>query len=313
MEGEDGAGGDGAAQIPDAEKPVEATTVTDDVRIEVDILALTAVGRVTETIADRIAAFKPDIVLIGGENLSASARAFDAFRERAEQLIKALESLPKDAKPAGEMAATESLAALGLVKTVANLMSYFKAETNYFGRKVELGEASIYPLMARHLREKSIDVILPEIVAPRFDDPAPVLSVFGMIDALIAQRNRLNEHHGGEPPLHVAALLARVDAVIDGALKPDPLTGDTSIAQLLLGSDICRLIAEAKKPLLVSLKSIAAGGHVRTRKHLFTTIFTGDKISFSGGAVVGYFIFDLKTSRILSGDVLSAIETMKGD
>ncbi|UIK19518.1 hypothetical protein [Rhizobium leguminosarum] len=311
MEGGDG---EGAAQVPDAEKPVEATTVTDDVRIEVDILALTAAGRITATIADRIVAFKPDIVLIGSENLSATARAFAAFRERAEQLIKALDSLPTDAKPAGEAAATESsLAALDFVKTVANLMSYFKAETNYFGRKVELSEAAIYPLMAGHLQARSIDVILPEIVAPSFDSPAPGFSVFGMIDALITRRNRLNRQHGGEPPLHIAATLATVDAVIDGALKPDPLTGNTNIAQLLLGSDICRLVAEAKKPLLVSLKSIVAGGHVRTRRHLFTTIFTGDKISFSAGAAVGYFIFELKTSKILGGDVLSESKTMKGD
>ncbi|MGO8124270.1 hypothetical protein ACC728_24960 [Rhizobium ruizarguesonis] len=315
MDGEDTEGGDGAV-ASEAEKTVEATTVTDYVRIEVDILALTSAGLITKTMADRIAAFEPDVVVIGGENLSAAARAFTVFKERAEQLITAVDSLPKEERSVDEAKAIEGgLAVLGLVKTIANLASYFKAETNYFGRKVELSEASIYPLLAGHLQEKSIDVILPEIVAPRFHNPAPVFSVFGMIDALITRRNRLNVQYGngGEPPLPVAAMLATVDAVIDGAVKPDPVTGNTSIAQLLLGSDISRLVAEAEKPLLVSLKSIAAGGHIRTRKHLFTTIFTGDKISFSGGAAVSYFIFDLKTSKILGGDVLSERKTMKGD
>lgn len=314
MEGEDG----GDAEVPDVEKPVEATTVTDEVRIEVDILALTAAGSIAATIADRIEAFKPDIVLIGGENLSTAARAFTAFRERSELLIEKIDSLPKTAKPRSEAkreeeAATESIGVLGLVKTAANLLSFFKAETNYLGRKVDLTETAIYPLMASRLRAKSIEVILPEMVAPSFDDPTPGFSVFGLIDALITRRNGLNELHGGEPPSPVAALLATVDALIDGAVKPDPVTGNTSTAQLILGSDVCQFVAKATTPLLVSLKSIAAGGHVRTRKHLFTTVFTGDKISFSGGAVVGYFIVDLKTSKILGADVLSDLQTMKGD
>lgn len=324
MPGEGEEGESGCVQQPTGGPEVaavaESTTISGELHIEVDILALNAARKITETIASRVATLKPGIVLIGGEGVAAAARAFVTFRERVNQLVKSLDTLPVDAKPAAnkelkKQDGTESVAfgaAFGLVKGVASLMSYFKAETTYHGRKVELTEAALYTLMASQLINKSIPVVLPELFAQRFEKPAATYSVFRLLDELIDRRNSLTELHQGEPPPRVAALLVMAEAIIDSTVKPDPTTGAVTVNQLILGSDVCRLVDGAENPLLVSLKSISAGGNVRTRKHLFTTIFTGDKLSFSGGAAVGYFVVDLVTSRVIGSDVVTAIETMKG-
>ncbi|PND27627.1 hypothetical protein [Sinorhizobium sp. M4_45] len=299
---------------PEVERTTEATTIGDDVRIEVDILALTAARKITGTIADQVAKLSPDIVLVGGEGVAATARAFIAFRERANRVISDLEKLQAEPKLAETKPTEEGpvLGAFELVKGVASLMSYFKAETNYYGRKVELTEAALYPLLASHMSAKSIPIVLPEHFAQQSEKTVPEFSVFHTLDKLIDGRNRVSELYQGAPPAGAAALLATADAIIDSAVKPDPQTGNIAVNQLVLGSDLCRLAADAATPLLVSMKCISSGGHVRTRKHLFTTIFTGDKLSFSGGVAVGYFIIDLKTFRVLGGDVVAAVETMKG-
>ncbi len=310
MAGEDNEG----TQGPDIQKIAEDTTVDESVRLEVEILALNAAGTLTATIAEEVAAFEPDIVIVGGENLSTMGRAFTVFRERAESMIGSADSLLAPTESAGKQDAVESSALIGFLKTTTDLFSYFKAEAKYLGRSLQISETALYPLLVRHLRMASIKTLLPELFAPGFKESARANSVFVTIGALIDRRTRLNQRYDGTtPPADIGALLATMDAAIDSAVKPDPQTGNTAMAQLLLGSDICRLAAEAKRPLLVSLKSIAAGGHFRTRKHLFTTIFTGDKISYSGGAAISYFIFDLKTSEILGSGVLSAREIMKGD
>jgi hypothetical protein len=206
-------------------------------------------------------------------------------------LIERLDSLRKKVSPRSEtkpsnVQATEGIGLLGLAKTAANLLSCLKAETSCLGRVVERTETAIYHLMASRLRAKPMEVFLLEIVTPIFDDPTPSSSVLELIDALIVRRNEIDELHGVEPAPHVATLLATVNALIDGAVKLDPVTGSTSTTQRLLGSDVCQLATKATRPLLVSLKSFAAGAHIRTRKHVFTIFFTGDKISLSDGAVL---------------------------
>jgi hypothetical protein len=59
---------------------------------------------------------------------------------------------------------------------------------------------------------------------------------------------------------------------------------------------------------------LASGGSTRTRRSLFSTIFTGQGVSYSGGVAVQYFLVNPDNS-FAAGDVIyrsSGFKTMRG-
>lgn len=51
-------------------------------------------------------------------------------------------------------------------------------------------------------------------------------------------------------------------------------------------------------------KVLTAGGKYKIRRHLFTTLFWGDQLSYSGGATVAFSLFDPRTGKVVLSDVL---------
>lgn len=76
--------------------------------------------------------------------------------------------------------------------------------------------------------------------------------------------------------------------------------GITSIVQ---GAQIARVLKLADTYVLYA-NVISAGGTQRDRKNLFTVLFTGDLITYSGGAVVNYALTQSATDRLVDADVL---------
>ncbi|TRC99704.1 hypothetical protein FJV76_08740 [Mesorhizobium sp. WSM4303] len=304
----DGEGGTTTPAVAAVEPPTESVALDSDVKIEVDFLTLNAARSVMTDIAAEVASLEPSVVVIGGDGLLTAARAFNAYQGRIKLLGDELKSVLAQPESPTKKGTTESLvaqlsAATSVVSGVATLLSYFKAQTTYTGKKIELSENALYPLLAGQLAAKSVGVVLPELFSGMMSDTSPTHSVMGMLDELRRLRDRVRAKYPAEPPPSVAALFVSTDAAIEAAVKVDPETGKGSMTQLLLGSDMCRLIEDEDKPLFVSIKSISAGGNSKSRKHLFTTLFTGDKLSYTGGAAIGYFVFDLKTSKLVKSDV----------
>lgn len=50
--------------------------------------------------------------------------------------------------------------------------------------------------------------------------------------------------------------------------------------------------AKGKGAFFLTSEAVVSGGSYRTRKNLFTTLFTGDLLSYSGGAAVSFVLFD---------------------
>ena len=81
---------------------------------------------------------------------------------------------------------------------------------------------------------------------------------------------------------------------------PGPNPGITSIVQ---GAQMARVLKQPNTYLLYA-NVVSAGGTQRDRKNLFTIIFTGDLISYSGGAVVNYALTESATDKLVDADVL---------
>jgi hypothetical protein len=60
---------------------------------------------------------------------------------------------------------------------------------------------------------------------------------------------------------------------------------------------------EKETSYVLFAKPVTAGGSYGIRKNLWTTLFTGDLLSYSGGAVICYTLFD-HTSKAIDADTL---------
>ena len=214
------------------EVPAGGTTIDDNVKIEVDILALGALRKIAGEIAAEISelAEKPDLVIIGGDELTLAVRAYSGFRTRAMALKAELNSLLAAVKPT--MEATPSLesitAGLGsaalAVQGLTTLLSFFKAEAAFFGRSVELKETAFYPSLAGQLIAKNIPVSAPGYFPANIGGAgAPASPIMAVLDDLQSLRNQVAAPPADEALTpKIQALLATVDAVIEAVLKVDP-------------------------------------------------------------------------------------------
>lgn len=314
MAEEDAAAGEGEAAVPAGAdvQPLAGGVTLEELNIEVDLLALASARSILATVAQRIKALAPTLVVIGDETLPTAARAFREYQDRVKLLEGELTSLlARQSSEAGEPEfPTAGIAAAGsAVAGIASLFSYFRTETAYFGKKVDLKATALYPMLAGALVKLEIPTTLPGLLPmPSSSADARSYSVLGALDKLLKLRDEVRAKYLEGAPTEAAALLATADAFIESVAKVDAETGVSILSELLKGAAIHQLTNRHDRPLLVILNSITAGGHYKTRKHLFTTLFTGDRLSYSGGAAIGYVVVDLKTSNLLSGDVIMQIK-----
>jgi len=281
--------------------PVDGITIDASMKIEVTMLTLGALQRVAAEIAARVAKkASGKSVIIGSDGAIAALRAYQGFRRRLELLNTGLEDVLA-AKSAAESLRVGIDTATVTVQALANLLSFFKADTRYSGRDVELNQKVLYQTLAGRLIARKVDVSLPEC----FPDPAANEAA-----SLMAQLGELRElctRVSAQVPedSRSASLIAAVDAAFDEVDKPAASSETESLLdRLLLGAELHATLGGTNKPLFLSAAVLTAGGSYRTKKHLFTTLFWGDQLSYSGGVAVGYFLFDAADSKLVESDVL---------
>jgi hypothetical protein len=87
------------------------------------------------------------------------------------------------------------------------------------------------------------------------------------------------------------------DQFIASLYTKDSNSGQLGIASVLTGHDLYNLVHTADTYILFE-EAVAGGGTQRIRKNLFTNVFWGDLIRYSGGAVVTFALVDGPTSSI---------------
>ncbi len=102
------------------------------------------------------------------------------------------------------------------------------------------------------------------------------------------------------------AINALFDQLVASLVKTDEKTGLSPLGLLTRAAEVVALLDDltvARSRFVLFTKSVSAGGSYRIRRNLWTTVFTGDLLSYSGGAIVSYMLFD-NSSRIRSADTL---------
>ena len=95
-----------------------------------------------------------------------------------------------------------------------------------------------------------------------------------------------------------------VDQLTAGLVKTDEKSGVNALGLLTKAQDVVKYLDAAEgNTYVLFTKSVTAGGSYRIRRNLWTTVFTGDMLSYSGGAVVCFMLFD-NGGKTISADTL---------
>lgn len=259
-----------------------------------------------------------------------------SFLGAAQAAEQGLKPLPKKGQkpskafraPSGSGAA--SITAVGAVSAAVNLLALFRQDTNYYGRKVEISEPALVVELARHLNEiegvsfrwlglgLSAETFLGSTLSPRF--LTELQDVMGDRDEATGKIHRLAVAIGNLPkndakikPAQFALDQAHeLHDSADGILRqltsslsnPDQETGVAPIQLLKRASELqTEIIQNHTKLYLLYARVETAGGSYRVRRNLFRTLFLGDGVSFSGGSVASFALFEPDGEFVLSGNL----------
>jgi hypothetical protein len=217
-----------------------------------------------------------------------------------------------------------------VLKSVAELLSYFRSEDTIAPNEFTPNNHNfLIAQLVSALRQKKspIKVSAPSIYLMNFDRPGGIVETFlGELNELSELKTLAQKQMAGDSQTiqRLTQLNTQADLLLnllketDFQPEPSKPDGGTSsngaqIFQLIQGAEISQLLSSRDKRVLV-VDLLASGGSTRTRRSLFSTIFTGQGVSYSGGVAVQYFLVNPDNS-FAAGDVIyrsSGFKTMRG-
>ena len=306
--------------------PEDKTELDSEVKLEVEILALAALERIAADIARRLKARVKEadarIILVSREDL-APIPQYQALQAGLDALLKEAEAL---LEPAPQEAALETTAALTAVQDalsgVAGILAFFRAETSFIGRSVTMDPAALQSALAGALAAQGFDVVLPEFIPlvaneardglldrlARLRTIRVHLGVLANPTGQAAEIGPEREHENGQEPTRrdartAAAVTAEIDSFLQ-ALHASEGGNPSPFERAIAAAEAFSLLSDDRTTLWLAAKVLAAGGSYKTQRHLFTTLFTGSRLTYSGGAAVSFVAVDGRTSSVILADVL---------
>ncbi len=219
-----------------------------------------------------------------------------------------------------------------VLKSVAELLSYFRSQDSISLNDYNPGNPTfIVAQLVSALRQKksAIKVYAPSIYLTNFDQLNNPIEAFlaDLNELALLKAQALKQMNTIGDPQKIQRLITlniQADSLLNllkdtetptEMLKAEKreMSNGSQIFQLIQGAQISELLSSRDKRVLV-VDLLASGGSTRTRKSLFTSIFTGQSVSYSGGVAVQYFLVNPDNS-FAAGDVVyrnSGFKSMRG-
>ncbi len=302
----------------DDTKPLAGTTTVDEkVVFEAQRLSYDAARVIAEKIAFRISGRTRDqIVIIAGTQLLADMSNLVAIKAVLEELVREYSalgdtvekqpaaeqgSLVKDARsPAAFTTVLSSTlaAATAAVQSALTLVALFRQDVDYKGIAITLDTQAFEIELAGRVRmHKAREVIVPDFAvftAPHGEEG----SLLSLLANVRSARSRvllaaLGKDMDVEPDAKkesFASAVAEVDkrlSDLETQLTKSDLDGFglTLLARLFRVENLM-----AKSAMFVHARVVLAGGSNRVQRSLWRSMFSGDGLSSTGGAVVTWAI-----------------------
>ena len=214
-----------------------------------------------------------------------------------------------------------------VLRSAAEILSYFRSEEVLYPNafKPDGNGFLIAQLVSALRREKSpIQIYAPAVYLNSFSSSGnPVETFLSNLDQLASLRAKANQMMSQSIDAQQIQTLQDLNAQADQLLNllrfaeddggpAGSGQGRAQIFQLIQGAQISQLLNSEDKRVLV-LDLLESGGTSRTRRSLFSTMFTGQKTGYSGSAAVQYFLVNPDNS-LAAADVIyrsSGFKSMK--
>ena len=352
------------------------TTIDDNVTFESEMFSYKAVQEISKQIASQVnnrVPTKGAIIFIHDAALQSALRAYQAlqvqeqaFQHRLQLLLDNLKNLDQ---PTTMKNAPFPIVA-GAVRSVIDLLSLFRQDTDFKGRSFTVNEEALVAQVANEINKLNGNVT---VVYPKLWPPGLLMVPSAENSKLIKVIEKLNDiqvtatGHGRQLEREIEeragktmqinkriktfqkdlegkkAKLQTGDTIIEEAsdkldgekeklkrvmkeiesrenlkqdfanlnsqaassletlLKTEQATGNPLLATLLTAENVIeQLNCKKGAGFILTLKTVAAGGSYRIRRNLFTTLFTGALLSYSGGAIVSFIMFDADSKIVES-------------
>ena len=243
---------------------------------------------------------------------------------------------PDKPKPTRDLGTPPLQTSTTILKSVAELLSYFRSEDviNINEFKPTGQNFLTAQLVAALRKQKStIKVYAPSIYLMNFEQyNSPIETFLNDLNELAFLKaqalKQMSQSTDFQKNQRLVQLNIQADLLLNLLKETDfqasnskPETGrpnssennGSQIFQLIQGAQISELLNSRDKRVLV-VDLLESGGSTRTRRSLFTSIFTGQSISYSGGVAVQYFLINPDNS-FAAGDVVyrsSGFKAMRG-
>jgi hypothetical protein len=230
------------------------------------------------------------------------------------------------------------------IETALGIVSLLREDVDYHGTKTVVDPAAFYLALAARLHASgAVKVLVPEFFITRVASSGPVslkislegveqarAAVWRTVAPMISQLGRLNaeldlavnqkdQEAVDALSAELAAMRRDLDPVTEalgradqqlGDLKaewqkPDPNSGVTNLGRLLRAEAILDM-----NPLFVHAKVVMSGGHLRTVRSLWRTMFQGDGLSAMGGAVARWALL-ANDGSVMDGGIASARQSAR--
>jgi hypothetical protein len=199
------------------------------------------------------------------------------------------------------------------VKAIGDLIGMFQTDQQSKEQTVTIEDAALYFALSRAMQTSNpssgIEFYYPPLVPVSLinDSTAQIVSDINTLHQYVATVAQtivdLGRDARPQPPVtarisNLKILNTEGTAFLDYLTKVDTSTGQSALGALIRAENVTTKLKEDKSYLFYA-KILAAGGAERTRKNLFT----GTRVSFSGGLVVSFVVFD-KSGKILDSGLL---------
>jgi hypothetical protein len=309
---------------------------------ETQMLAYGAINQIAYAIARRVCTSKPNSTVIVFDQISfQNLQAWQAFQASADALTAAYQTLTSQANgtpptagnpnPSSSTLSTQGPGPAATPKgffagaDVSGLISAIAASTTNSASSFTVPDSAMATAILHQMGRVTACTTVTRTYYPLFGNSANLTDPTNYINAVLVRLNNARytflqiltantPTNATTSPLWLAAdhlntdydqLLNTLSASVAqnqtpaaATLGPNP--GITSIVQ---GAQIASAL-KATNTYVLYANVISAGGTQRDRKNLFTMIFTGDLITYSGGAVVNYALTESATDKLVDADVL---------
>lgn len=314
------------------------------VPIESKLLVFQSSGEVAETIAQEIVQISSEsdskAIVVYSQREFAKVNGYRLYSSIRKGLVAAYKEngikleQPKPDSGTRELGNQSSplQTSTTVLKSVAELLSYFRSEDVINPNEYTPTNSNflIAQLVSALRKKKStIKVYAPSIYLNNFEQYNSPIEIFltelNELAMLKAQaQKQMSLLSDSQKIQRLAQLNEQADLLLnllkETEIQPEPSKPDHGVAsngsqifQLIQGAQISDLLNSRDKRVLV-IDLLTSGGSTRTRRSLFTSMFTGQSVSYSGGVAVQYFLVNPDNS-FAAGDVVyrsSGFKSMRG-